>query len=118
MWFGAGRHALGACGGTPDGPANALTPEFVPTRTSPSAADGAAKCGTPLGMLIGKPGSVAPVALFSAYSCPLLESTDQSAPPASSGGPDAPGPGPVPPRLIQRCTAAMFPSWIPASHGT
>src|SRR3974390_3425197 len=118
MWLGAGRHALGACGGTPDGPGNALKPEFVPTRTSPSAADGAAKCGTPLGMLIGNPGSVAPVALFSAYSCPLLESTDQSAPPARSGGPDAPVPGPGPPGLTPRGPGAVFPSWIPASHGT
>ena len=53
----------GACGGGPDGPANAVTPAFVPMRRRPSAADGDAKWGTvPSAIVV----IVAPVAGFSA----------------------------------------------------
>src|SRR5689334_20386207 len=45
-WSVGWKHALGAGAGGPAGPANAVTPLFVPTSNRPSAADGEAKCGT------------------------------------------------------------------------
>src|SRR5450755_1553336 len=87
-------HALGACGGTPDGPANAVTPDSVGTRTSPSAADGAAKCGTDPTAIVVR---TAPVAGSSAYSVPEARSIDHRLPPARIGDPAAPVAGPTQP---------------------
>ena len=61
---------------------------------------------------------VAPVEAFSAYSVPLVQSTDQSAPPAMIGGPAAPVDGPDQPSETERWTVSTFTSLMCSWHGT
>ena len=61
---------------------------------------------------------VAPVAGFSAYSVPLGQSTDHSAPPAMIGGPALLVDGPDHPSETERCTVSTLICLMCSWHGT
>src|SRR5437660_3562525 len=105
VWFFWTRHALGALGGAPAGPANAVMPESVGTRTSPSAAEGAAKWATEPTEISAR---TAPLAGLSTYNVPEARSIDHRFPPARMGEPAAPVAGPTQPSEIDRCATSIL----------